>query len=100
MSKNPVREVRKLLRQKFKCFRQSNIHVGKSGPNRKYARIIIYYDYDEKRLEAVNKIEDLFYPYLNTAITRMNRNSTLCNLEITFPTDMISSICGMILLKL
>ena len=69
-------------------------------PNIKYARIIIYYDYDGKRLEVVNKIEDLFYPYLNTAITRMNRNSTLCNLEITFPVDMISSICGMILLKL
>ena len=100
MSKNPVREVRKLLRQKFKCFRQNNIHVGKFVPNIKYARIIIYYDYDGKRLEVVNKIEDLFYPYLNTAITRMNRNSTLCNLEITFPVDMISSICGMILLKL
>lgn len=100
MSKNPVREVRKLLRQKFKCFRQNNIHVGKFGPSRKYARIIIYYDYDGKRLEAVDKIEDLFYTYSNTDIIRMNRNSTLCNLEIAFPVNMISSICGIMLLKL
>ena len=57
-------------------------------------------DYDGKRLEAVNKIEDLFQTYLDTAVLQMHRNSTLCNLEMMFPVDMISSICGMILLKL
>lgn len=97
MSKNAIRELRKIIRKKYPCFLQKDIHIGKYKEGRTHCRIYISYDYDEKRIEAINKLKDLFIQYNN--IIEMDHYEAARTLSIVFPVEMLECIKGFIKLN-
>ena len=75
MSKNPGRELRKLLRKKFPCFNQNDIRVGKYGSKRQYIRICLEYNLDSKKEAASKDLERFFDTYIGS-FSQMHRYST------------------------
>lgn len=99
MSKNPGRELRKLLRKKFSCFHQNDIRVGKYGSKRQCIRICLEYGFDNKKETASKNLEKLFDTYSGSFV-QMHRYSTCQFLEIILKIDSIDSIMGLISLSL
>lgn len=98
MSKNSLRELRKIIRKKYPCFQQRDIHVGKYKEGRTHCRIYISYDYGGNRDEKIEEIKKLFEPY-TTINVEVNDFKTARALSIVFPVEILEAIKGYILLN-
>lgn len=98
MSKNIVRQLRRLLRKKYAFLNSYDIHVGKSGPKREEARLIFYYNYAEQN-EKLEKLLTTLVNGLKEPYNNISHSKTLRSYTIIIPLSEINAISGLILLN-
>lgn len=98
MSKNIVRQLRRLLRKRYTFLNSYDIHVGKSGPKREEARLIFYYNYAEQN-EKLEKLLTTLVSGLKEPYNNISHSKTLHSYVIIIPVNEINAISGLILLN-